>query len=113
MVILGANRRHRPVPALAKRSLGVGIVATVGANLAHGIGHTIVPGDANAISVKGRPRQGGVSPVTRRMSSLTNARSINGLLSPVAVSTSHPRRSSAGPSTYVSSLPSGDHAGAI
>lgn len=39
MVILDANRRHQPVPALAKWSLGVGIVATIGANLAHGIGH--------------------------------------------------------------------------
>lgn len=39
MVILDANRRRRPVPALAKWSLGVGIVATIGANLAHGMGH--------------------------------------------------------------------------
>jgi hypothetical protein len=39
MVILDANRRHQPVPTLAKWSLGVGIVATIGANLAHGIGH--------------------------------------------------------------------------
>ena len=39
MVILDANRRHHPVPALAKWSLGMGIVATIGANLAHGIGH--------------------------------------------------------------------------
>ena len=39
MVILDANRRRRPVPTLAKWSLGVGIVATIGANLAHGAGH--------------------------------------------------------------------------
>jgi hypothetical protein len=39
MVMLDANRRHQPVPALAKWSLGVGIVATIGANLAHGLGH--------------------------------------------------------------------------
>jgi Protein of unknown function (DUF2637) len=39
MVILDANRRHQPVSALAKWSLGVGIVATIGANLAHGVGH--------------------------------------------------------------------------
>jgi hypothetical protein len=39
MVMLDANRRHQPVPALAKWSLGVGIVATIGANLAHGMGH--------------------------------------------------------------------------
>jgi hypothetical protein len=39
MVMLDANRRHQPVPALAKWSLGVGIVATISANLAHGMGH--------------------------------------------------------------------------
>ncbi|MBC6456377.1 DUF2637 domain-containing protein [Actinomadura sp. HBU206391] len=39
MVILDANRRDRRVPPLAGWSLGVGIVATVGANLAHGMGH--------------------------------------------------------------------------
>jgi hypothetical protein len=39
MVVLDANRRTRRVPPLAGWSLGVGIVATVGANLAHGIGH--------------------------------------------------------------------------
>jgi hypothetical protein len=42
MVMLDANRRHQPVPALAKWSLGVGIVAPVGANLAHGLGHGVV-----------------------------------------------------------------------
>jgi hypothetical protein len=39
MVVLDASRRNRPVPQLAVWSLGAGIVATVGANLAHGIGH--------------------------------------------------------------------------
>ncbi|GAA4514056.1 DUF2637 domain-containing protein [Actinoallomurus oryzae] len=39
MVMLDANRRRQAVPALAKLSLGVGIVATIGANLAHGLGH--------------------------------------------------------------------------
>ena len=39
MVVLDASRRGRPVPRLAAWSLGVGIVATVGANLAHGVGH--------------------------------------------------------------------------
>ena len=39
MVILDANRRTRPVPPLAAWSLGVGIVATIGANLAHGLDH--------------------------------------------------------------------------
>jgi hypothetical protein len=38
-VILDANRRGRRVPPLAGWSLGVGSVATVGANLAHGVGH--------------------------------------------------------------------------
>ncbi|GAA2415739.1 hypothetical protein GCM10010191_27600 [Actinomadura vinacea] len=36
MVILDASRRKQPAPALAKWSLSVGIVATVGANVAHG-----------------------------------------------------------------------------
>jgi hypothetical protein len=39
MVVLDANQRNRPVPRLAAWSLGAGIVATVGANLAHGLGH--------------------------------------------------------------------------
>ncbi|MEU4821839.1 DUF2637 domain-containing protein [Actinomadura sp. NPDC023710] len=36
MVILDASRRKHPAPPLAKWSLAVGIVATVGANVAHG-----------------------------------------------------------------------------
>jgi hypothetical protein len=39
MVILDANRRSRRVPRLAGWSLGIGIVATISANLAHGMGH--------------------------------------------------------------------------
>ncbi|MGI5165638.1 DUF2637 domain-containing protein [Spirillospora sp. CA-253888] len=39
MVILDAARRARPVPTLAQWSLGAGIVATIGANLAHGLDH--------------------------------------------------------------------------
>jgi hypothetical protein len=39
MLILDANRHNRPVPALARWCLGAGIVATIGANLAHGLGH--------------------------------------------------------------------------
>lgn len=38
MVVLDASRRNHPVPRLALWSLGAGIVATVGANLAHGLG---------------------------------------------------------------------------
>ena len=39
MLILDASRRHRPAPPLAWWCLGAGIVTTVGANLAHGLGH--------------------------------------------------------------------------
>jgi hypothetical protein len=39
MLILDANRRHRSVPPLARWCLGAGILATIGANLAHGLGH--------------------------------------------------------------------------
>ena len=39
MVVLDASRRNQPAPRLAVWSLGAGIVATVGANLAHGVGH--------------------------------------------------------------------------
>jgi uncharacterized protein DUF2637 len=39
MTVLDASRRNQRVPPLAAWSLGVGIVATVGANLAHGLGH--------------------------------------------------------------------------
>ena len=39
MVVLDASRRNQPVPRPAAWSLGTGIVATVGANLAHGVGH--------------------------------------------------------------------------
>src|SRR5215472_11014872 len=39
MLILDASRRNQPVPRLAHWCLGAGIVATTGANLAHGIGH--------------------------------------------------------------------------
>jgi hypothetical protein len=39
MVVLDASRRNQRVPRLAQWSLGVGIVASVGANLAHGLSH--------------------------------------------------------------------------
>jgi Protein of unknown function (DUF2637) len=42
MVILDASRRKLPVPALAKWSLGVGITATIGANVAHGLTHGFI-----------------------------------------------------------------------
>jgi len=42
MLILDASRRNRPVPPLARWCLGAGIVATTGANLAHGLGHGVI-----------------------------------------------------------------------
>lgn len=42
MVVLNASRRNQRVPRLALSSLGTGIVATVGANLAHGLGHCAI-----------------------------------------------------------------------
>src|SRR5215469_15181322 len=39
MLTLDANRRHQRVPPLARWCLGAGILATTGANLAHGLGH--------------------------------------------------------------------------
>jgi Protein of unknown function (DUF2637) len=39
MLILDASRRNQPVPPLARWCLGAGIAATIGANLAHGLGH--------------------------------------------------------------------------
>jgi hypothetical protein len=39
MVVLDASRRNQRVPRLAACGLGAGILATVGANLAHGLGH--------------------------------------------------------------------------
>jgi len=39
MLILDASRRNQPVPPLARWCLAAGISATVGANLAHDLGH--------------------------------------------------------------------------
>jgi hypothetical protein len=39
MLILDASRRHHRVPPLARWCLSAGIAATIGANLAHGLGH--------------------------------------------------------------------------
>jgi hypothetical protein len=39
MLLLDASRRNHPAPPLARWCLGAGIVATIGANLAHGLGH--------------------------------------------------------------------------
>jgi hypothetical protein len=39
MVMLDCARRKAPVPALARWLLGLGITATLAANVAHGLGH--------------------------------------------------------------------------
>src|ERR1700757_3884391 len=39
MVMLDSARRGRPVPALARWLLGLGITATLAANVTHGLGH--------------------------------------------------------------------------
>jgi len=39
MVMLDSARRGTPVPALARWLLGLGIAATLAANVAHGLGH--------------------------------------------------------------------------
>jgi Protein of unknown function (DUF2637) len=41
-VLLDSARRYVRVPALARWLLGLGIVATLAANVAHGLGHGIV-----------------------------------------------------------------------
>jgi hypothetical protein len=48
MLILDANRRSRPGPPLAHWCLGPGIPATVGGNLAHGLGHGPIGALVNA-----------------------------------------------------------------
>jgi hypothetical protein len=42
MVMLDSARRKTPVPALARWLLGVGIAATLAANVAHGLGHGLM-----------------------------------------------------------------------
>jgi hypothetical protein len=44
MVMLDSARRKAPVPALARWLLGLGIAATLAANVAHGLGHGPVGG---------------------------------------------------------------------
>jgi uncharacterized protein DUF2637 len=39
MVMLDSSRRRTPVPILARWLLGLGIAATLAANVAHGLGH--------------------------------------------------------------------------
>jgi Protein of unknown function (DUF2637) len=42
MVMLDSARRKAPVPALARWLLGLGITATLAANVAHGLGHGLM-----------------------------------------------------------------------
>src|ERR1700734_1597243 len=42
MVMLDSARRNRPVPSLARWLLGLGIAATLAANVAHGLGHGLI-----------------------------------------------------------------------
>jgi hypothetical protein len=42
MVMLGSARHKVPVPALARCLLGVGIAATLAANVARGLGHALI-----------------------------------------------------------------------
>ena len=42
MVMLDCARRKVPVPAMARWPLGLGITATLAANVAHGLGHDVV-----------------------------------------------------------------------
>ena len=42
MVMLDSARRKTPVPALARWLLGLGIAATLAANVAHGLGHGMI-----------------------------------------------------------------------
>jgi Protein of unknown function (DUF2637) len=42
MVMLDSARRGVPVPRLARRLLGLGIAATLAANVAHGLGHGLI-----------------------------------------------------------------------
>ena len=42
MVLLDSARRKAPVPALARCLLGLGIAATLAANVTHGLGHGLI-----------------------------------------------------------------------
>jgi hypothetical protein len=53
MVMLDSTRRGARVPALARWLLGLGIVATLAANVAHGLGHGLI-GSSMAAWPRGR-----------------------------------------------------------
>jgi Protein of unknown function (DUF2637) len=48
MVMLDSARRKAPVPGLARWLLGLGITATLAANVAHGLGHGLIGAAAAA-----------------------------------------------------------------
>jgi hypothetical protein len=54
MVMLDCARRKVPVPALARWLLGLGIAATLAANVAHSLGHGLT---GAAVAVGGRARR--------------------------------------------------------
>jgi len=56
MVVLDASRRGQRVPLLAAWSLAAGIATTVGANLAHGLGHGAVVRSWNRRYEPGTPQ---------------------------------------------------------
>lgn len=56
MLILDANRRGQPVPLLARWCLGAGIMATIGVNLAHGLGHGPIGALVSAMACLGAGR---------------------------------------------------------
>ena len=53
MVMLDSARRGVRVPALSRWLLGLGMVATLAANVAHGLGHSII----GAVVAGGRARR--------------------------------------------------------
>ena len=66
MVVHDASRRGQRVPLLAARSLAAGIATTVGANLAHGLGHggCVLGTDGTSLAHR-RPQPAGDSPRTQ------------------------------------------------
>ena len=73
MVMLDSVRRGVPVPSLARWLLGLGIAATLAANVAHGLGHG--PGGA---AVAGRPEVALVGSYELLMRVIRRSRAGNG-----------------------------------
>jgi len=64
MVMLDSARRKTPVPALARWLLGLGIAATLAANVAHGLGHAAGLSHHRSCKTDGNSRRlsGGLRP---------------------------------------------------